>query len=620
MIQYPTNVKPCNYAFDANVQSGESTIQFTFNGDVLTNVIYKIFDYNTGELAYQTAYNYSTKYNESDVSHSIPAGTLTNGKNYVLQMQLCQNKGDTHICDMPVIGGKIEATDSTSATKLYIESDITSIYSFNENNGVYAPSAYGFDSTIIKIGNETRKIVSYTASVTIDENTTLGCIEIDRAFTNVSVGSYFEIYSNFIVSQQYYFSCRTTPTVTFSHSFSGDYLYCKGEYSQAENSAIKYYSLKLYWSNNESFYPETVSNMGYQCLVRGETNKIYSQNIEHEFWYSNYHDEKFNYGTNDYYKIVCEVVTQDNMTCTFESDVMQVEAKTIPDNTGLNLYGYKLSWNKELGCITHAVDSYRGTVSAYYLVFREDLNTGETVTLLPHFVGYKSGYLYGYDMTASTHGDYKYTLKMFDKNGSVVFPNKTEAYDGDDVFPTATIHTSECAYYITELNIREDIDRKYHPNHSTNRKVQFTTGDTWKFAGEIQDTTVTNNLDRMTHVGYGQYVSSTSTNVNYMSGTLSAMIGYVNCMTKEYIDDITLVRAWRKFITQNKPFLLKSQKGDVWVVNITDNPTTTYQENYHKIPTTISFTWAESYNIDGIEIFNESISEDDIEVVSKTTE
>ena len=71
------------------------------------------------------------------------------------------------------------------------------------------------------------------------------------------------------------------------------------------------------------------------------------------------------------------------------------------------------------------------------------------------------------------------------------------------------------------------------------------------------------------------------------------MLGYMNCETKEYTDDITLVREWRKFIAQPIMFMLKSQKGDVWFVNITDTPTTEYQEDHYKIPTSFSFNWVE---------------------------
>ena len=114
---------------------------------------------------------------------------------------------------------------------------------------------------------------------------------------------------------------------------------------------------------------------------------------------------------------------------------------------------------------------------------------------------------------------------------------------------------------------------------------------------DVENTTVVNNLDRMIHVGYSKYISSTSTKVNYMSGSLSATLGRINCAEKQFIDTIATVRAWREFITQPKVFLLKSQKGDVWMVNVTDNPQTTYDETHHSIPTTFTFSWAECMDV-----------------------
>lgn len=620
MIQYPTNVKPCNYAFDATKQTGGSVIEYTFNGDILTDEFYQIIDYDTSESVYEVAYS-GEKYSGYKVSHSIPANTLENGRNYVLQMLLCQRTLDKtdYIYDMPVSGGNIEGIDSSDSCRIYIESDITSIYPISGTDGVYTSTGYGFDSMMIKINGEYRAITKYTSEVAVGENT-FGCIEIASPFSfSITPGMSYEIFSNFILTPQYYFMCRSTPTVDFTWHFYDNRCSCKGVYEQAENRPIKYFTLKLYWSNNSSFWER--ENTAEKVQLIAETEKIYAQNIEFDFYDPYYHDESYQGGTSDYYKVVCELVTQDNMAVTIESDVVEKTPNEtyVGQHTG-TLYSYELSWDKETGRVIHGLRGYGANlIPGEYILYREDLNTGEKVTLSPHFFGMKNSVLYGYDLTASTHGNYRYTIMKFDDEGRVIIVDKAPSYIGDGVFPSNTITTSEDAYYITELNIQENMDLIYYPNQKTNKKIVFEAGDTWKFIADIADTTVTNNLDRMTHIGYGQYVSSTSTNVNYMSGTLSAMIGYIDCTTKKYVDDITLVNAWRKFITQNKPFLLKSQKGDVWVVNIIENPTTQYQESYIGTPTTISFSWAESYNINDIKIKNSGMSLDDIITASEKT-
>lgn len=324
-------------------------------------------------------------------------------------------------------------------------------------------------------------------------------------------------------------------------------------------------------------------------------------------------EEKVNQLANsdtDYYKIICECTTQNNVVQTYD-DIITINPNDYSDTShwiGNKLYEFKVWWDREKGTVYYSLRGYgsagRNHPEGTYELFREDLESGEIVKLNPHYytqTGEYGAVLVGYDMTASTHGKYRYTLMKFDNTegyrGGVIIPVHDESYTGDTLFPSATIEINENSYYITELNMFLFNDAVIHPNEKAQELTNFKIGDTWQFMCEIENTTVVNNLDRMTHVGYSQYISSTSTKVNYMSGTLSAMLGYMNCAEKKFIDTIATVRAWRKFITQPKAFLLKSQKGDVWVVNVTDNPQTTYDESYKSIPTTFTFSWAECMDV-----------------------
>ena len=112
----------------------------------------------------------------------------------------------------------------------------------------------------------------------------------------------------------------------------------------------------------------------------------------------------------------------------------------------------------------------------------------------------------------------------------------------------------------------------------------------------------------MLHVGYGKYSSATHTGLNYMSGTFNGAIVQANCDGEvKWKDDINLVKAWRDFITRDCIYLLRSQKGDVWVVNVIDNPTTTYDEKYKPITTSVSFNWAECASIDDIMVVSGNV-------------
>lgn len=614
MIQMPINVSPQNVAIDTTKIS-ETILEFTSCADYLSFYRHRIYDYDTGKMVMNASYNEDDftpfGYNGNKIDRNWGANVLSNGKDYVHQIMLCQRSADgtKPVHDMPVLSGKVE--NSPLRNKIYVAKGITSIYPWGYNNGVYSPCDANGDSMIIKINGESHVIKSYTAEFTSTDDKVYGIIEtVDEFSFDIPNSASYEVLSNFIISPQYFFSCRTTPTVELNPIIENDGIYVSGSYNQAQNSNIKYYTLKVYWSNNSGFWNTPDSN-GSKTELVAETARIYSQNISHHFYDVFRHDSSYSHGTNDYYKVICEIVTQDDMSCAYDSRVIKVTPADYSGVIGNTLYEYNLSWDSDEGAVIHHLRGYgAGGTGVYgtYQLFRTDLDSNETVVLKPNWSYGDSGNIYGYDMTASTQGNYKYELFLFDENdehkGAVVIPDIAENYNGEGNFPCNRIKTNESAYYITDLNLIKDSDLIYHPNHLDNKRLSFYCGDTWKFVGEIQDTTVTNNLDRMTHVGYGQYVSSTSTDVNYMSGTLSAMLCKLDCTNKEYIDNIALVRAWRKFITQKKPFLLKSQKGDVWIVNITDNPSTTYEEMYRGTPTIFSFSWAESYDINTLDIYN----------------
>lgn len=609
MIQYPTNVSPENVA----IVSSRRDIDFTFNGDILSTVTYRIRNYDTGDIVYSGVAAHSDLeplgYNGSYIPRSVMSSSfLTSGQNYTLQMMLTQHTADstTPIYDMPVLSGTILPRQSAvggSATQICAEKNISAIYPWG-GDSTRQPTYHQqtmIAGMVMRLGEEERFITSYTP----DYDSECGIIEIETPFTEpLTAGKPYKIYSNFLITPQYYFSCRDNPTVSFTHICYDNRIYCKGTYSQADNSMIKYYQLELQWSNNSLFINSDTSNDRMESVII--TDKIYSQNISYNFANPYRHDDTASLERPDYYRILCTIVTQDNAVYTADPYVISILPTDYSEDVGNILYAYTLSWDKDMGRVLHTLRGYGSSgvgVSGEYELFREDLDSGEVIRLHPHFYTYLSpSELQGYDITASTHGHYKYTLKKFDSNGGIVIPVISSSYTGEDLYPSAEIQIDECAYYISELKVMEGATY-YHSGSTSTERLRCYIGDTWKFVGEISDTTVVNNLDRVVHVGYNQYINTTSTDVNYMSGTLSAMLGYVNCTTHKYIDDIALVRAWRKFITQKKMFLLRSQKGDVWVVKIVENPSTQYQENYSKIPTTFTFSWAECCNINDIDIY-----------------
>lgn len=586
VVQYPTNVYPDGITFDSTVLDDNNKIAFTFNGDFLSQALYHVYDYDTGDLVLENASGYQSHtpigYNGTEYSTNNGfLSSLTNGKNYALQILLSQftANGSEPLCDMFVLRGTTQENYIVNDETITIEDKISSIYEWNplsEQGWRGIVQWYGVNVAICKIviGNQKRTITSYQPST--------GKATISESFdNNIPAGTKYQIYCNYKVSDLYYFQCRSVPTVDLTLEIANPIGFVHrvtGTYSQAQNSLINYYKIALYWNHTDS------DSVGEWIKV-DETDNIYSQEIKYDF----YDDFVLRYkhaGAETtyslYYRAVITIVTVDGMTITQKSNSVNcggLPTVEVPEtNIEVTVDDFDradTSYNTWMP--KHQIEiSGIGTVPTGITmqIYRENVQTNETV-LIESMT----------DVTVPTKGTFKYYAVPRNSSGHALLKGVS----------STTVTLNMRGYTITELIVMDEV-------FQWGSRPRYKVGDQWKFVGEIQDTTVTQNTDRVLHVGYNTYPTLTRTDCNYMSGTLSAMNGYVDCTTHKYVEDIDLIRAWRDFITRPTIYMLKSQKGDVWIVNITDTPTTTYEENQKDIPTTFSFNWAECCSVNDIKI------------------
>lgn len=585
MVQYPTNIYPENATFDAAVSDDNNKIAFTFNGDIMSGVLYHVFDYNTGELVFENAtmwqdhrpIGYNGTEFETDEGY---LSSLTNGKDYALQLLLPQFTADgtQPLCDMFVLRGTTQENYIASDGYIVIEDKISSIYEWSnltEEGWRNIVQWFGVNTAVcqIVIGDQKRTITAYQAST--------GKAVISEAFTGtIPAGTKYQIYCNYKVSDLYYFKCRSVPTasLTLEIAYSTGLVHrVTGSYSQAQNSLISYYSIALYYSTFDTTVLHKID----------ETEKIYSQKIEYDF----YDDFILRYKNNDtstilplHYQAVITICTVDGMVITQKSNILDCRGSdnTCPQTTITAVIGdgdradtfYQVGEIKHSVALTVSPNQSAFPSGTQLMWYRENSQTGETEIIEE-----------GTDVSVSTKGNYRY----------YVVPTTSEGIALVKGVSSAEVSLNMNGYTITELILMPE-------QYQYGTRPRYKIGDQWKFVGEIQDTTVTQNTDRFLHVGYATYPTLTRTDTNYMTGTLSAMSGYVDCTTHKYVEDIDLIRAWRDFITRPVIYMLKSQKGDVWIVNITDTPTTTYSEMQKDIPTTFAFSWAECCNVNDIKI------------------
>lgn len=620
MLQYPTNVYPDGATFDALLQNDDNKVEFTFNGDFFTGALYKVYNYDTGELVKTGAVGNGDQtangYNGSDIKYQDVFGyegnnPLTNGNNYVVQFQLFQytSDGQAPLYDMFALRGNVQDDYDSSTDYVVVKDMIPNIYEWAYDNQARYPShlPYGTEriagGMLIVINGEKREIVAY--------NPTNGHLMIDQntPFTNpIPAGTKYQIYSNYIVTQPYYFQCRSTPSVNLNLSMTdngapGDHALgfeVGGTYNQSEGSLINYYKLKLQWS-----WDSTNPNL---WKTIDETEKIYSQNIDYSFfddfvlrYKAIINNEVVDVPADEmgdiYYRAVAEIVTVDGVVIVANSNtITDIKSSTPVTTPSLTLsvrdsdipdVDYPKSVDEEIQVKLHNLKQsiyITGGGRLYpentkFTYYRENLNTGELKLL--------EGVC---DVTVPTKGNFRY----------YEIPRKYNSATGNtDRFYKGICHADIVVdmngVSITELILRDDI-------YQWGTRPRYKVGEQWKFVGEIQDTTITQNTDRFSHVGYGTYPRITATKTCYLSGSISAMNGYVDCTTKKYKDDIDLVRAWRMFITKNTMYMLKTQKGDVLVVGVIDNPSTTYNDSIKSIPTTFAFNWIELCDIDDIKV------------------
>jgi hypothetical protein len=566
LLQYPTNVSPENTAKPAN----STVMSFTFNGDRLSYYNIKATDMATGEkigIGYwgeaMESHGGCPAFNGDQITMATSAQGLTDGHDYVWQVMMAQRDlaGENNLYDIPVCRGSIQSGGSGSPTVLFIDKHLPLYeWGYNGNDGKYYPTKVDdvvMAGMVIEINGERRFIENYLPADTYDQ---YGAVTIDSAFTNLpTTGARYQIYSNYLISPQYYFMCRALPSLTLELGYQhnpDDSLYVTGAYSQANNTPIKYYEMTL--------YAQTSDTESASAIEIEKSGKIFSQRLEYLFknCFARFIDDEGEDISKVYYRVVCDMVTQDNVT---------YSAYTMIDIEGIDDYS-----PIEITHVWHPINGYgccydknnAGGSTRYY---RTDLNTGKTVRL--------TGKEVQFDFKVSTKGNYEYTTIPYN------------ATTGQPYLRS-----------ISHCNVKTNFDGYFISALEPNGENSYTLTDTWKFICDIENTTVAQNLGNVLQVGYSKYTTMSSTEVNYMTGTLSGYVGYFNCCDHKYHDDISLVRAWREFISAPHPFLLKSQKGDVWVVNIVESPSVEYQEDYYKIPTRFTFSWAECADVDNIQI------------------
>lgn len=638
MLQIPTNVYPDNEVVVISKHTNSSGeydrnphFSYTFNGDQLRWTLCEYIDNTTEEII---GYSYFPKggdinvyYNGDKVSvdERVFTSLANNGNDYKYRYTLFSTEPNTDngLYNIYFCRGKIITANSSS--NFFITDGIENlknpyIFTYADNTTKLVGGCYieMYSGTT----KQRRMISAYNKST--------GEITLSSSFSfTPAEGDTYKIFTNYLITPYYYVKCRANPVISLALTNCVSGIKCDLTYSQSNHIGLKYYKLKLYEINSHVIKDNgtIISNVNNKILnigtdktvlagdkikiattvedtqmtdyvvfnianydattgyltvyvdcsdiLDGATYETYSSSDdlveESDAIYT--YDLKYTfirYISGKKYRVEAEVVTQEdvrvttnkNITCPSLSTGNSQQLTVFSNNTN---HTNTLSWANPRS-------------SAY--VYRYDGKNSLTPKLLM-----KTTDTSVVDYTACSGHKYKYLI-VFDRYGLQI------------VSDWITTDFRGCSLVALKENT---IDTTVNSNamlSSLLSKPTYTAGSVWTFMSDINCGDITSNIGNQLYVGTGVKPTTTRIDTDYENGSFSSIMSTLNCSTYQFKDDIYRVNAWRDFITAQQSFLLKSVKGDCWIINITDAPTRSYDNSMIQLLTSVSYSWTECEDID----------------------
>jgi hypothetical protein len=133
----------------------------------------------------------------------------------------------------------------------------------------------------------------------------------------------------------------------------------------------------------------------------------------------------------------------------------------------------------------------------------------------------------------------------------------------------------------------------------------YSAGDIYLFDLDISSSDIPNITDVYQFETFGKFDKINQGIRNYEQGTLSCLIGYIDCATNSYIDTVELKNNLRTFINNSNKKLLKDRKGNCWVVK-TKSLRGKYRVETIEQATDISFDWVQIQDLDDVTVILQS--------------
>ena len=252
---------------------------------------------------------------------------------------------------------------------------------------------------------------------------------------------------------------------------------------------------------------------------------------------------------------------------------------TIIDGDGSNIagnltdYTWKPEWDSDdytvdlLANFNYGIDGGTATQTGIgFRIYRRKADGTENIEL----VTLPSTTLSLRDYGIKSNESYIYDFYVYDANGAFMGVRSTEATPLKRQFKRFSLLS-------TQYN---ESDNSYHVIKE------------FQFSCNIQDMSVSNNSNKSYVQNFTPYPTVFQSTANYASGTLQALIGFVDPKAYKYWDSTQLMDELNALSTTTNTLFLKDMKGHLWMVDVGTVQMTATQKT-REMQVTISLPWTE---------------------------
>jgi len=128
----------------------------------------------------------------------------------------------------------------------------------------------------------------------------------------------------------------------------------------------------------------------------------------------------------------------------------------------------------------------------------------------------------------------------------------------------------------------------------------YVSNEIWNLSLNVEAGEVTQNLDVTSFQTIGQFDKISRGKKNYLTASISCVLGDLHPQTGLYEMTSEKLNAWRNFISSSDKYIWKDRLGDVRIVSIADNPTSSVMNETSEQAQQISLSVKEVMSIDDI--------------------